>query len=349
MYHKKESKFFDEQEEKRIYTSVLVTPVSLLENCHPIKYRLEGKDTVKDVGNVVKRINELDDNNIFYVWKCGFPKNYMFVLERDIGLWKFYNPKAYVTPKTIKKIILSTKGMCNSMHKILEESGDKSTIHDVRNSFCEFISRMVEKMNPEIHEKLDKWKEGRGYKEYILSLNKKINELTPYQGFEEDQSFYDRLPIDVKLKLEPKPIVKKEEFSDLELELAPKEASLIKPPKKTRKRKPVQDVEAKFETFTDIDPLKNSTSFFRYYRSVIKSQDQTAEFNDYQVELQPAAGILDKLKNDNQDEIFLRSWILFYAELKLKGNNIKNKEKTSLNAFQKTYEEYNNRYIGCGV
>jgi hypothetical protein len=167
MYRKKESKFYDAQEDKRIYTSIAVTPATLLENCHPVKYRLEGKDASKDFGNIVKKINELDDNNIFYVWKCGFPKNYMFVLERDIGSWKCYNPKGYVTPKTIRKILLSTKGMCDSMYKILQNDGSNLTIHEVRDSFCEFVDRVVQKMNPIVYQKLNKWEEGVGYREYI--------------------------------------------------------------------------------------------------------------------------------------------------------------------------------------
>jgi hypothetical protein len=349
MYHKPDSKFYDKDEDRRIYTSIQITPITLLQNCHPTKYRLDVKDAQKDVGNIVKRLNELDEANIFYIWKCGFPKNYMFVLERDIGLWRFYNPKAYVTPKTIKKIILSAKGMCNTMHKILEESGDKSTIHDVRNSFCEFVGRLVEKMDPEVHKDLEKWGAGRGYKEYLISLNNKINELTPYQGLIEDESFYDRLPLEVKNKLDPKPTTTVSKHPELESELAPKEENIVKKAPEKKSRVPVQNGEAKFETFKDNEPLKNSTSFFQYYRSIVKTQNNEAEFHEYKVELNHAALILDKLKEANQDEAFLRSWILYFVELKLKGNNAKNKDRTSLKSLFDTYTEYNGKYVGCGI
>jgi hypothetical protein len=349
MYHKPDSKFFDKEENKRIYTSVSVTPETLLKNCHPVKYRLEGKSTKNDEGNIVKRINELDDNNIFYVWKCGYPKNYMFVLERDVGLWRFYNPNAYVTPKTIRKILLSTNGMCNAMFKILQENGDKLTVHDVRKLFCEFVDRMVQKMHPDVYKGLDRWDESRGYKEYLYALNDEIKQLDPYQGLEEDEHFRDRLPLEVKLKLDPKPKKKRNAHKELEAELAPKDDSLVKQPKKRRKRTPVKDVEAQFDTFKSLEPLKNSTSFYQYYRAIVKSKDQTAEFHEYKVELGTAAVILDTVKEANHNEMFLRSWIGYFIDLKLKGNNIKNKDKTSLRALQKTYDEYNNKYIGCGV
>lgn len=346
MYYKSDSKFYDPQEEKRIYTNIPVTPVTLLQNCHPVKYRLNEGDTNKDVGNMAKRINELDDNNIFYVWKCGYPKNYMFILERDIGLWKFYNPIGYVTPKTIKKIITSTKGMCNSMFKIIEATGDNQSIHDVRKFFCEFVNRIAGKMHPEIFNKLEKWDEGRGYKEYLISLNKQINEFSLYEGLEEDKTFYDRLPLDVQIKIFPK---QKEIDSHEELEssLLPKENNLAKP--KKRKRIPTTDKEAKFDTFKSVDPMKNSNDFIRFYRSVVTLKCPGAQFHDYKFEFVNSSLILDMLKNDEHNEDFLRSWILFYVETKLKGNNSKQKDKTSLKSFKDTYEEYNTRYIGYEV
>jgi len=349
MYYKEDSQYFNKEEDKRIYTSLSVTPITLLQNCHPVKYCAEGKDAQKDVGNIVKRINELDQNNIFYVWKCGYPKNYMFVLERDIGLWKYYNPKAYVTPKTLRKIIFSTKSMTDTMHRILQESGDKSTIHEVRRSFCEFINRMVGKLNPSVSKGLLVWDESKEYRDYILKLNKQVKALDPYQGYEEDEAFFDRLPLEVKLKIRPQ---KKErpQHNDLESELLPQDDNVIKITKRRKnKRIPIKGALAEFETFKNLDPMKNVNSFFQFYRTLVKSKNDGAQFDDFRTESQPAAIILDKIKVNGQNEDFLRSWILFYVDSKLKGNNIKNKQKTSLRSFEKTYEEYNSRYIGCGV
>ena len=349
MYYKKESKFYSKEEDRRIYTNVPITPVTLLENCHPVKYRFEGKDSHKDSGNIVKRINELDDNNIFYVWKCGYPRNYMFVLERDVGLWKFYNPNAYVTPKTLRKILLSTNGMRQSMHKILVANGDKSTIHDVSKSFCEFVSRMITKAHPDVQAELDVWGETRGYKEYLTGVNDKVKLMAPYEGLIEDPSFQQRLPLEVKSKLVPSKPKKKKDFNGLESVLTPKEGDLVAKKKPRRKRKPVEGAEAKFETFKSLEPFKNATSLFQYYKTMIKSKNSKAKFHEYQVELSIAAQILDSMKSCNQDEEFFKSWILFFVELRLKGNNAENKDKTSLRALYKTYEEYNGRYIGVEV
>ena len=348
MYYKQDSKFYDKDEDKRIYTNIAVNPVSLLQNCHPVKYKFEEKDANSDVGNITKRINELDDNNIFYVWKCGYPKNYMFVLERDIGLWKFYNPNAYVTPKTIRKILVSTNGMRKTMHKILEENGDKMTIHDVSKSFCEFIDRMITKMHPDVQAQLNRWNETRGYKEYLMEVNAKIKTLDPYQGLEEDKHFQSRLPLDVQLKLSPKKEEKKD-LTSLESELTSQDENLVKVKPAKKKRTPTEDTEAKLETFKSLEPLKNATSLFQYYKSVIKSKNNNAQFHEYSTELNISAQILDKIKESNQDEEFLKSWILYFVEMKLKGNNALNKEKTSLSELFKTYDDYNGKYIGCGV
>ena len=65
MYHRKDSKFYDPDEEKRIFTSIPVTPITLLENCHPVKYRSEKRDSSKDIGNVVKIARWRKTQNIF--------------------------------------------------------------------------------------------------------------------------------------------------------------------------------------------------------------------------------------------------------------------------------------------
>jgi len=347
MYYKKDSKYYDASEERRIYTNIPVNPVLLLENCHPVKYRMEGKEANKDVGNIVKRINELDENNIFYVWKCGFPRNYMFILERDIGLWKFYNTEGVVTPKTIRKIIAPTKNMVMSMLKILSESGDKSSIHDVRKSFCQFVDRMVGKMHPDVQAKLERWNESVGYKEYLNGLNSRISKMNAYEGLEEDEHFYDRLPLGVYNKLVPKKNTR-EEHKELEANLSPKDDNLVKETKQ-RKRVPQKNVEAKFETFKSLEPMKDSKSLVQFYRSVVKSKYGDAQFHEYRVEVRHAGVILDTIKGSGHDEEFLKSWILFFAESKLKGHNSKSKDKTSLKSLQETYSDYNSRYIGCGV
>ena len=153
----------------------------------------------------------------------------------------------------------------------------------------------------------------------------------------------------LKLKFDTKPRKKRGTNASLESDLLPKDGGLIKTPKRKSKTTSVKEAKTKFDTFVSIEPLKNANSFCQYYRSLIKSTDKDAKFHEYKIETPPAAVILDKLKESNKDEDFVRSWILFYVESKLKGNNIRNRDKTSLRTFQKTYDEYSSRYIGCGV
>ena len=348
MYHKQDSKLYDKEEDKRIYTSVKIDPITLLESCHPVKYILEKKDPKNDVGNIVKRINDLHDNNIFYVWKCGFPKNYMFVLERDIGLWKFYNPNGFVTPKTIKKILLSAKGMVANMHRMLSEGSEGDNIEETKRSFCSFIDGLIDKMNPTVSASLERWDDTRGYKEYLTVLYNQILELYLYEGITEDEHFYSRLPPDVKDKMIPKNITRKSHKS-LESDLAPKDENLVKV-KKTRIRKPKDAPAAEMGTFASIDPFRNSKEFVQYYRSVVKTKNNSAIFYKYETEVIHASRILDKLsEKDRGSKDFLTSWIFYYINKSLNGEYAKKKDKTSLKSFGESLEEYESRYVGCGV
>jgi len=72
-------------------------------------------------------------------------------------------------------------------------------------------------------------------------------------------------------------------------------------------------------------------------------------FNEYKVELGIAAKILDTLNDAGYDETFLLSWINFFFDVHLKGARIAKKEMTSLQALQKTFEDYSGRYVGHGV
>lgn len=346
-YHKPDSKFYSPEEDRRIFTNVVLTPSNILERCHPVKYIYEGKDSSKDASNMVRKINELDDNNIFYAWRYGYPHMYMFVMERDIGVWKFYNPSAYVTPKTLRKVIYSTKGMVASM---LEMSG-KGDVEDVRNSFCEFINGLILKMHPDVQEKLTLWVEGDLYRSYLTGLRNEIDKLEPYEGLVEHEGFYDRLPAGVKEKM--KPVTKKREsHPELEDYLAPKDENLVKPKGERKKRtaKAKKDPSAEAKTFLAVDPFKDVNNFVGFYRAAIYLTDRGAKFFPYSTELHYASQILDILHdNEREDKRFLKSWIGFYIEKSLKGNNMYKEDNTSLKKLKESFEEYNNRYVSFQV
>jgi hypothetical protein len=208
---------------------------------------------------------------------------------------------------------------------------------------------MVDKMSPDVSADLDRWEEGRGYREYLVALNGKIGKMRPYDGLQEDDTFYDRLPLDVFQKLTPKKSTRKA-HTELGDDLLPKNEDLIEPKKPKRKRTPKVVKEAKFETFKSLEPLKDANSFYRYYKSVINGKSQDGgEFHEVKTQVGTAAEILDQLKESKYDEAFLLSWIDFYFENHLKGNRIKRKDMTSLKKFKETFSDYSGRYIGCGV
>jgi len=341
-YYRPDSQYYSRDEDKRIYTNVPLNSSSILEKCHPVKYKFEGKNSTSDSSNIIKKINELDENNIFYNWKYGYPHVYMFVMERDIGLWKFYNPKAFVVPRTILKIIFCHKGMVQTMSSINNiENADE--IEKVKISFCQFIDRLVEKMHPDVIVKVPRLNETICYKDYLLSVKKALDVLDPFEGLEEDENFYERLPSEVhnKLKGASKPI---EINKELEKDLVPQESTLQE--KKKRKRIPSEDTTAKIQKFMSVDPFQGARQLIQYYRALIKVKDIKAEFYSFETEVTLASEILDLLtKHDRKEKKFLSAWITFFIDNKLKGNNLYKKDKTSLEMFKSSFEEYNNHYI----
>jgi hypothetical protein len=344
-YLPKTSQYYDEKEAKRIFTNIAISPVDLLKDCHPLKYRIGGQDANKDSGNLVKRLKELDENNIFYIWRFGRPSNYMFVLERDIGLWKFYNKSAYVTPKTIKKIVMSTKGMCDSMYSIASGRGDSVDVREVRESFCSFVDRIVNKSSKDVKDKLPKWESYSDCKEYLTTLNKAINNLGVYEGLNEDESFYESLPSSVVEKIKPN---KKQPRAKNMISEIGDDGNIVSvvSEKRKRKRRPKKGELAKVEKFKRSNPLKDSSSLVRYYRSILKDLSGDVKFGRFENDVQFAASILDQMKNDNYDETFFFSFAKFFFETKLKGNNITDYRRTSMENIKNIYSYYKERYIG---
>ena len=346
-YIEKSSAFYDEQEDKRIYTNIPISTSDLLMDCHPVKYRDNSNDINTDSGNLVKRLKELDDNNIFYVWRLGRPNNYMFVMERDIGLWRYYNGNAHVTPKTVKKIILSTKGMCNSMFKILKERGDNVSPDCVRNSFCKFVNRIVDKMDPSLSKDFGNFSTYSSCKEYLIDTKNKICQMDPYSGLSENKSFERNLPNTVFCQINKKcsPKVNSEKMIELQKQIGSSEnLKDFTTEKNKKKRKP--SAKTKVEKFSRINPLKNATSLLKFYRNFLKANNSKIVFCNFESEISHAGEILDEVNKGNCDERFLRSWMSYFIETKLKGENSRNQYKTSIGELKKTYCDYKVRYIG---
>jgi hypothetical protein len=354
--HEKDSQFY-KYENKRIFNNLYVSLEDILNRCHPVKYNIENKNISNDISNLMGRIQELDDNNIFYIWKYGKPITYLFVMERDIGLWKYFNTNAYVTPKTIKKIIALSEYIIDSMCKFEKIKNRESTLQDIEMSFVnEFLQSIIKKMNPEVYNKIPKYIKHNNVKEYIKELNDHLNKIDDYEGFVEDDLFMNRLPYHLQDK------IKKEEKKELNMNvdiekklsemLIPKDENLVikktrKYEKKNHKISNVIEAETVQTTFKQLNPFSNCNDFINYYREVIKSHNDNAAFYPLSSERTNATKIMDCLIENGKvsDMDFLRSWIRYYIQSYLHGNNIYKKDKTSLSNFQKTFEMYNKKYF----
>jgi len=360
LHYQPSHRFFSKNEDKRIFNNKYITLENVLNRCHPIKYNVNDKAIGNDLSNLMGRLQELDDNNIFYIWKCGKPFNYMFVMERDIGVWKYFNTLAYVPPKTIKKILALSTSMINSMVRFEKAKGRDTALMDVELSFVnEFLPLMISKTNPSIHNKFKKYTHGEIASEYLIKLKNDINLIDDYEGLEQDDSFIKRLPIHLQEKIEIKQeIIKDGENKDgenmtiLELnnDLIPKNENLIRVKNKKVIQKKVvscMPVHPHKTTFTAIDPFSNCNDFIRYYKEVIRSYNGNAKFYKPDSERIFATKIMDLLiqngKNENID--FLRSWIRYYIQSDLQGNNVYKEDKTSLSNFAKTFKDYQGKYF----
>lgn len=138
-------------------------------------------------------------------------------------------------------------------------------------------------------------------------------------------------------------------------DLLPKRATIGR---RRRTRKKVSDKPTKtpvqkkitpaLVAFESIDPFKNTKTFVSFYRSIIRSYgDMIVEFPGHGADREYAARTMDSLIDigREKDLVFLRAWIKYYAEYKLKGDDFENYNKTSIRSFNGTLEEYQKKHI----
>jgi 1,4-alpha-glucan branching enzyme len=112
------------------------------------------------------------------------------------------------------------------------------------------------------------------------------------------------------------------------------------------KKKRKSSAKTKVEKFSRINPLKNATSLLKFYRNFLKANNSKIVFCNFESEISHAGEILDEVNKGDCDERFLRSWMSYFIETKLKGENFRNQYKTSIGELKKTYCDYKVRYIG---
>jgi hypothetical protein len=345
---------YSRTEDKRIYNSKYITLEDLLDRCQPYKYGVESKPVKNDLSNLMARLKELDDYNIFYIWRYGKPFTYMFVMERDIGVWKYFNNGACVHPKTLNKIVSCFSGMVNCIVKFEKTRGRPVELKNIEISFVkDFIPHIMSKMDKNVVAKLPKWDQNQSITDYLMSLKETIKPLYDYEGLEEDPSFLKHLPRHLVAKIESKAKNKKENkmnIAQLSRDLIPEDESLIKDKKYRAKRSkpnPKDSLHPEKTTFQMVDPFLNCNQLLKYYREVIRLYNKNAKFYPPDSERVPATQIMDLLieNGKNGDKDFLRSWIRYYIGSYLQGNNVYKPEKTSLSSFKKTFRTYEGKYF----
>lgn len=347
------SRYYSKNEDKRIFNNKYITLDDILDRCHPVKYGVDGKAKANDLSNLMGRLQELDDNNIFYIWKYGKPFTYMFVMERDIGVWKYFNDQGCVTPKTLSKILALSSSMIDNMVKFEKKKSRSVKLKDIEISFVQdFLPHVISKMHKDAQKKLSSWDCHLEFSEYIEELKKELSVMDDYEGLTEGDSFYDRLPCHLKEKIiDNKTSSENMNINQLTADLVPKNENLVvsnsKPQRKKKSPVSSESREPTKATFQELNPFINCNQFMKYYREVVRLHNNRAKFYPVDTERIVATQIMDDLiYNGKQNDIdFLRSWIRYYISSYLNGSNVYKQDKTSLLNFKKTFPEYNSKYF----
>jgi hypothetical protein len=232
----------------------------------------------------------------------------MFFIERDVGIWKCFNSKGYVTPKTLKKIMFSYTNIIFAMSKMLKE--DKQNIDDEKIilSFCEFMESLKNKMHPEVIKKINlNIKNEKDLKD----LNIILKELDDYEGLFHADDFLLKIPKSVKNKLiQLNPEIEKEDKDMMLDEIIPKEENIFELKKKTRERrktkKPTKKtIKPSFENFKALSPNNNCNDFVKYFRGMVRSKNANAIFNNFESDRSGALEIMDILTDNEKSNIIL--------------------------------------------
>ena len=363
-YDKPGGPYYSEEEARRIYTNIVVTPETILDRYDPQKYRIEKKDIKNDISNLNAKLNDLHDMNIFYMWRYGCPSTLMFVLERNIFLWKYYNPGAYVVPKTLQKIIRSANGMIKTMTKLEASRGRLASLADIERSFMrDFLPSIMVKMSPEISKQFPIWDGGMKLSEYLTILRSQLDKIeNKYEGLQNDHLIADRFPTHIRKKIVAEEFnileeetVNKEgdksmDMSQLEKDLVPKNENIVREKRSKTFKGLIDDNRLRPEgiSFKSLDPFANCNQFLKFYKEVIRMYNNGARFYSVDVERNLALDVMDMmtLAGRNGNKEFLKSWIRYYITNTLRGNSVYKMEKTSLKSFKETFSEFNGKYIG---
>jgi hypothetical protein len=349
-------------EEKRIFSDINIDIQYLLMEFNPGKYFDGGlyekaKSIENDRSNMSSKVKELDKNNVIYNWR--YKDHYMFIMERDIGVWKFYNENAFIPPNTIQKIASVSEAMIDRMLVFETKLGRKNEREKVERHFIEFLNNLIKRMNPDVSSKLLKYDDNVLYY-YKENIKKEINRLDFFEGTVIAPNFNLRIPPSIQRKISR--IIEEESTkmsakTDMEKELTPKSPNLTSNKglhkERTKKRATKDRGESSKEVHNfrfdgqSLNPFDNATSFSKYYRQCVRTYSKKdPKFDNMESDCMVAGHILDDLKKINRKDItFVHDWIKYFTNYSLKGNKSQNPKHTSLGNFRTTLDKYKENYI----
>lgn len=342
-------------EDKRIYTDIEITVDDILREGNNYKYAC-GKKIDTDRSNLLKRIKELSDNNVFYHWE--YKRIYMFILEREFCIWKFYNPNGYVIPKTICKIASVSNDIIFCMNSMARKRYNDADRYEIDKSFGLFINSLIDKMSPLVSNKITKWNNDIDIKDYISKLLLEMDNMSKDNGFLFEESVLEKLPSSlfnkINCKLNEGSEMENKSNKDLEKDLVPKNQNMVKKPKmKKIKTEPIITTSLEPQKpvalgyIKSVNPLENSLQFAKYYRSFLSVFfNGEVEFDTLDSDAQYAAQILDSMILEKRDnKIFLDAWLTSFCQQNLKGTKAMKTKYTSLRVLKSTFDDFKVRFF----
>ena len=96
----------------------------------------------------------------------------------------------------------------------------------------------------------------------------------------------------------------------------------------------------------DPDPFKDAPSFIKYYRAFLQITKSNVAFDNFGVDAQYAAKILDILAENGRsgNKIFLNAWLRYFCDYKLKGDKCMKSKYTSMKVFGETFSDFNLKF-----
>lgn len=335
------------EEDRRIYNTIPLTPEDLLIESNLKKYENNPELVKNNVGNYRgKYLLSLQENNVFFqVIHKSFPQTRVFIFNRSIAMWKYYNSEGCVIPRFVRKVLNVSDQLSQQLLSFAKKQEKNITIKDANSCVGRSISQIISQMNVQIASRFPRWNDDMILEDYVEKVHEILDGMTDVEGFKIAKDFTQNLPLTIRSKYMS---YKQHEKQQLEKELMASNSNLCR----KRRSKKINASHVTSKTTTEgrnaeicsfyTDPFENEVALVKYYHSLLKEKNVKAALVSVECEVSSASRIFDLLKdNDLENKLpFLRGWIDYYTSRKLFEKRIFNTKHTALSEFIKTFSEY---------